>query len=219
MGQGTDVAIICHYSSVCYEFLCIRSTEWVLTISINLTSLSFPKIDTILVKHREYYNLLLARAQLIGIIGMKNQTSIIKYENRAKRYKNEEIFEDNQMVYLLAPHASALKTNTTKFKQDFIGPLFIDTTFDQMHYRLKDVTGLLLDGTCHMDHIKKGSAHTPLGIADKFDTYEKALKNTLLNKFTIETLNNKLQEVTLQDGSKELDYLPGTIMDYASMHG
>ena len=32
----------------------------------NLTSLSFPKIDTILVKHREYYNLLLARAQLIG---------------------------------------------------------------------------------------------------------------------------------------------------------
>ena len=57
-----------------------------------------------------------------------------------------------------------------------------------------------------MNRIKKGSAHTPLGIADKFDTYEKALKNTLLNKFAIETLNNKLQEVTLQDGSKELDY-------------
>ena len=32
----------------------------------DLTSLSFPKIDTILVKHREYYNLLLARGQLIG---------------------------------------------------------------------------------------------------------------------------------------------------------
>ena len=32
----------------------------------DLTSLSFPKIDTIPVKHREYYNLLLARAQLIG---------------------------------------------------------------------------------------------------------------------------------------------------------
>ena len=70
-----------------------------------------------------------------------------------------------------------------------------------------------------MNHIKKGSAHTPLGIADKFNTYEKALENTLLNKFTIKTLNNKLQEVTLQGGSKELDYLPGTIMDYASMHG
>ena len=120
---------------------------------------------------------------------------------------------------MLAPHASALQTNTTKFKQDFIGPLFIDTTLDKMHYRLKDATGLLLDSTYHVNHIKKGSAHTPLGIADKFDTYEKGFKNTILNKFAIETSNNKLQEVTLQDGSKELDYFPGTIMDYVSMHG
>ena len=110
-----------------------------------------------------------------------------------------------------------MQTNTTKFKQDFIGPLFIDTTLDKTHYRLKDVNGLLLDGTYHMNRIKKGSAHTPLGIVDKFDMYETVLKNTLLNKFTIETLNNKLQEVTLQDGSKELDYLPGIIMDYASL--
>ena len=70
-----------------------------------------------------------------------------------------------------------------------------------------------------MNHTKKGSAHTPLDIVDKFDTCKTALKNTLLNKFAIETPNNKLQEVTLQDGSKEIDYLPGTIMDYAPMHG
>ena len=107
--------------------------------------------------------------------------------------------------------------NTTKFKQDFIGPLFIDTTLDKTHYRLKDMTGLLLDGTYRVNHIKKGSACTPLGIVDKFDTDETALKNTLLNKFALETPNNKLQEVTLQDGSKELNYLPGTIMDYASL--
>ena len=110
----------------------------------DLTSLSFPKIDTIPVKHREYYNLLLARAQLIGRLLLEWRTKqALEYENRAKRYKNEEIFEDNQMVYLLAPHASALQTNTTKFKQDFIGLLFIDTTLDEMHYRLKDATGLL----------------------------------------------------------------------------
>ena len=51
------------------------------------------------------------------------------------------------MVYLLAPHASALQINTMKFKQDFIGPLFIDTALDKTHYRLKEATGLLLDGT------------------------------------------------------------------------
>ena len=171
---------------------------------------------TIPVKHREYYNLLLARAQLIRRLLLEWRTKqALEYESRTKRYKNEEIFKDNQIVYLLALHASALQTNTTKFKQDFIGPLFIDTALDKMHYRLKDMIGLLLDSTHHMNCIKKGSVCTPLGIADKFNTYEKALKNTLLNKFAIETLNNKLQEVTLQDGSKELDYLPGTIMDYA----
>ena len=121
------------------------------------------------------------------------------------------------MVYLLAPHASALQTNTTKFKQDFIGPLFIDTALDKTLYRLKDATGLLLGGTYHVNRIKKDLARTPLGIVDKFDTYETALKNTLLNKFTVETPNNKIQEVTLQDGSKEINYLPGTIMDYASL--
>ena len=184
----------------------------------NLTSLSFPKIDMIPIKHREYYNLLLARAQLVGNLLLEWRTKqALEYESRAKKFRNEEIFQDNQMVYLLALHASELQTNTMKFKQDFIGPLFIDTTLDKTHYRLKDATGLLLDGTYHMNCIKKGSARTPLGIVDKFDTYEAALKNTLLNKFTIETLNNKLQEVTLQDGSKEINYLSGTIMDYASL--
>ena len=41
----------------------------------NLTSLSFPKIDTIPVKHREYYNLLLARASWQYVIGMENKAS------------------------------------------------------------------------------------------------------------------------------------------------
>ena len=182
------------------------------------TSLSFPKIDMIPVKYREYYNLLLVRAQLVGNLLQEWRTKqALKYKSRAKKFRNEETFQDNQMVYLLAPHASALQMNTMKLKQDFIGPLFIDTALDKTHYRLRDVTGLLLDGTYHMNCIKKGSAHTPLGIVDKFDMYETALKNTLLNKFPIKTLNNKLQEVTLQDGSKELNYLPGTIMDYASL--
>ena len=123
------------------------------------------------------------------------------------------------MVYLLAPHSLTLQTNTMKFKQDFIGPLFIDTALDKTHNRLKDATGLLLDSTYHMNQIKKGSAHTPQGIVSTFNGYEKALKNTLLNKFPIETPDNKIQEVTLEDGSKELNYLPGTIMDYASIFG
>ena len=178
----------------------------------DLTSLSFPNIDTIPVNYQEYYNLLLARAQMIGRLLLEWRTQqALEYKKKNKQYTNEEIFQDDQMVYLLAPHSSALQTDTTKFKQDFIGPLFIDTALDKTHYRLKDATGLLLDGMYHVNQIKKGSACT-------FDGYEKALKNTLLKKFAIETPDNKIQEVNLKDGSKELNYLPGIIMDYASIH-
>ena len=143
----------------------------------DLTSLSFLKIDTIPVKYREYYNLLLARAQLVSRLLLEWRTKqALEYKNRAKRFINKEIFQDNQMVYLLAPHAIALQTSTTKFKQDFIGSLFIDTALDKTHYRLKDATGLLLDGAYHVNHIKKSSACTPLGRVDKFDTSETALK-------------------------------------------
>ena len=142
----------------------------------------------------------------------------LEYKKRTKQYTKEEIFQDGQMVYLLAPHLSALQMDTTKFKQDFIGPLFIDTALDKTHYRLKDATGLLLDGMYNVNRITKGSAHTPQGIVSTFDGYKKALKNTLLNKFAIETPDNKIQEVTLKDGSKELNYLLGTIMDYTSIY-
>ena len=80
------------------------------------------------------------------------------------------------MVYLLAPHSSSLQTSIMKFWQDFIGPLFIDTTLGKTHYRLKDATGLLLDSTYHINCIKKGSVHILQGIVNTFDDYEKALK-------------------------------------------
>ena len=33
----------------------------------------------------------------------------LEFENRHRQFTREEIFEDDQMVYLLAPHSSALK--------------------------------------------------------------------------------------------------------------
>ena len=145
----------------------------------DLTSLSFPKIDTIPVNYPKYYNLLLVRAQMIGRLLLEWRTQqALEYENKTKQCTKEEIFQDDQIVYLLAPHSSALQTDTTKFKQYFIGPLFIDTALDKTYYRLKDATGLLLDSTYHVNQIKKGSAHTLQDIVSTFDGYEKALKST-----------------------------------------
>ena len=109
--------------------------------------------------------------------------------------------------------------STTKFRQDFIGLLFIDTALDKTHHRWKDASGLLLDGIYHVNHIKKGSVCTLQGIVNTFDDYEKALKNTLLNKSAIESPDNKFVDITRKDGSKGLVYSPCTLMDYASIYG
>ena len=81
----------------------------------DLTSLLFPKIYTIPVSYREYYNLLLARAQMVGRLLLEWRTQqALEFKDKNKQFKNKEIFEDDQMVYLLAPHSSALQTNTMK---------------------------------------------------------------------------------------------------------
>ena len=142
----------------------------------------------------------------------------LEFENRNRQFTKEEIFEDDQIVYLLTPPSSALLTSTTKLRQDLIDSLFIDTALDNTHYRLKDATVLLLVGTYQVNHIKKGPAQTLQGLVNTFDDYEKALKNTLLNKSAIESPDNKFVDITLKDGSKSLTYSPCTLMDYTSIY-
>ena len=55
----------------------------------DLMSLSFPKIDTIPVVYREYYNLLLARAQMVD---WRTQQAL-EFENRNQQFTKEEILK------------------------------------------------------------------------------------------------------------------------------
>ena len=81
---------------------------------LDLTSLSFAKIDTSPVTYREYYYLLLARAQMVGKLLLEWRThKALEFKNINRQFTKEEIFENDQMVYLLAPHSSALQTSTT----------------------------------------------------------------------------------------------------------
>ena len=61
----------------------------------DLTSISFPKIDTIPVYYHEYYNLLSARAQMIGRLLLEWRTKqALEYEKNMQ-YTNEEMFQDD----------------------------------------------------------------------------------------------------------------------------
>ena len=62
----------------------------------DLTSLSFPKICTIPVTYREYYNLLLARAQMVGrlLLEWRTQQALefkIKIDNLQKKKSSKTI--------------------------------------------------------------------------------------------------------------------------------
>ena len=60
----------------------------------DLTSLSFPKIDTIPVSYREYYNLLLARAQMAGrlLLDWRAQQAL-EFENRNRQFTKERFLK------------------------------------------------------------------------------------------------------------------------------
>ena len=73
------------------------------------------------------------------------------------------------MVYLLAPYSSLLQSKAQKFRQDYIGPLAIDTKIDDTHYLLKDVTGRTLPGDYHINRMKRAKKVMPDGLADTYE--------------------------------------------------
>ena len=65
----------------------------------------------------------------------------LELRDKNKMLTNIETFQPNDLVYLLTPYSSSLQSKAQKFRQDYIGPLAIDTKLDDTHYLLKDVTG------------------------------------------------------------------------------
>ena len=60
----------------------------------DITSLSFPKIDTIPVNYHKYYNLPLARAQMIGGLLLEWRTQqALEYKKRNKQYTKRKYFK------------------------------------------------------------------------------------------------------------------------------
>ena len=93
----------------------------------------------------------------------------LELRDKNKMLTNIETFEPNDLVYLLVPYLSSLQSSAQKFRQDYIGPLAIDTKIDNTHYLLKDVTGRTLPGDYHINRIKRAKEVTPDGLADMYE--------------------------------------------------
>ena len=89
--------------------------------------------------------------------------------DKNKMLTNVETFEPNDLVYHLALYSTSLESKAQKFRQDYIGPLAIDTKIDDTHYLLKDVMGRTLPGDYHINRIKRAKEVMPDGLADTYE--------------------------------------------------
>ena len=138
--------------------------------SRQLTSFELPKLTSFPVEYREFFRLLLDRAKMYRDMDLEWHTlQVHELRDKNKMLNNIETFKPNDLVYLLVPYSSSLQSKAQKFRQDYIGPLAIDTKIDDTHYLLKDVTGRTLPGDYHINCIKRAKEVTPDGLADTYE--------------------------------------------------
>ena len=136
-----------------------------------LTSLEMPKLNTIEPEYRVFFKLLMEKAKMYRDMDLEWWTlQALELHNKNRMLTNIDTFAENDIVYLLVPHASALQSNAQKFRQDYVGPLAIDTKIDDTHYLLKDITGRTLKGDYHINRLKRAGEITPEGVIKSYDS-------------------------------------------------
>ena len=135
-----------------------------------LTSFEMPKLQTIEPEYREFFKLLMDKVKMYRNMDLEWCTvQALELRDKNKMLTNIETFNENDIVYLLALHASALQSNAQKFRQDYVGPLAIDTKIDETHYLLKDITGGTLKGDYHINRLKQAGEITPEGVIKSYE--------------------------------------------------
>ena len=128
-----------------------------------------PKLNTIEPEYREFFKLLMEKAKMYRDMDLEWHTlQALELRNKNRMLTNIKTFVENDIVYLLAPHTSALQSNAQKFRQDYVGPLVIDMKIDDTHYLLKDITGHTLKGDYHINRLKRVGEITPEGVIKSY---------------------------------------------------
>ena len=101
----------------------------------HLTSFEIPKINTFPTKYKEFFQLLMEKAKMYRNMDLEWRTlQSLELTEKNKMMTYIEEFKPNDLVYLLAPYSSSLQSSAQKFRQDYVGPLAIDTKLDDTHY-------------------------------------------------------------------------------------
>ena len=147
-----------------FELVFVRSPK-------PLTEDSVIDLHTVTTGYKEWAALLNERAKLVRSLFL--EWKIIQAQLRTERLKQSKAIKDfvpGDIVYLLAPHASSLQTDTTKFRLDYVGPLVVERALDSTHYILRDLIGRTLPDVYHINRLKQGALQTTTGTTSNIKT-------------------------------------------------
>ena len=136
----------------------------------DILNLHFQPLQTIAKGYEDYCLKMKNRLDNVGNVILELKT--FQQERQAQLANNlptpPETFQEGQLVYLLAPSAASLRTQTKKCRADYVGPLVVNKTLDPTHYILNDIQGRILIGVYHINRLKKATVRTPSGTATTY---------------------------------------------------
>lgn len=144
----------------------------------DLLNLYFEPLQTVAKDFREYCIKMKARLEEIStvVMEMKALQQQRQAEITAQQPEPLHVFQEDQLVYFLAPSASSLATKTRKCTADFVGPLVISKVLDNTHYVLSDLQGRILVGVYHINRLKPAKVRTPGGIVTTYSQLRDAFQ-------------------------------------------
>lgn len=137
----------------------------------DILNLYFAPLQTVAKGYRDYCIKMRAKLENVSNFIMELKTF---QQNKQALEKNmesapPEIFSTGQLVYLLAPSAASLQTDTRKCRADYVGPLVINKVLDETHYILNDLESRVLCGVYHINRLKKAKLRTSSGYVTTYD--------------------------------------------------
>ena len=146
----------------------------------DILNLHFQPLQTIAKGYEDYCIKMKNRLDNVGNVILDLKTF---QQERQAQLANQvptppETFQEGQLVYLLAPSAATLRTNTQKCRADFIGPLVINKALESTHYIINDLQGRILIGVYHINRLKKATVRTPSGTVSIYQQLHDSFTHT-----------------------------------------
>ena len=146
----------------------------------DVLNLYFAPLETVSKGYRDYC--IKMRAKLDNVSNFITDLKTFQQQRQAQEQNTQgklpETLVTGQLVYLLAPSAASLQTNTKKCRADYVGPLVINRVLDETHYILNDLEGHILCGVYHINRLKKAQLRTPSGNVTTYDQLQNVFTDT-----------------------------------------